>query len=493
MKTERSSGILLHPTSLPGPHGIGSLGQYAFTFIDFLNKSSQKLWQVLPLGHTGYGDSPYQCFSIHAGNPILIDLKKLEQQGLLSDKDLGEKDPFPTDKVDYGRVIDFKQDMLKQAHDNFLNGAFQKVDYNHYVNENNDWLHDYALFIALKEKFDGQPWWDWPEHFRLRKEQAIREFSEESERDIDFYKFCQFQFFSQWTELKKYANKKGISIIGDIPLYVAHDSADVWSQPELFQFDENRQPLKVAGVPPDYFSKTGQLWGNPLYDWDYMQKNGFKWWIGRVKSSLALFDYIRIDHFRGFEAYWAVPFGEETAMNGQWVQAPGHELFKILQKELKDMPIIAEDLGIITPEVEALRDGFQFPGMKILQFAFHSDEGSGYLPHNYEKNFIVYTGTHDNDTMLGWFKELEKNVMQRVLDYADASPKQIVNKMIRLAWSSVANMAVIPLQDLLGLGSEGRMNTPGTPSGNWQWRFHESQLTNDKAKWLTHLTKLYNR
>ncbi len=349
------------------------------------------------------------------------------------------------------------------------------------------------MFIALKEKFGGKPWWEWTDEFRLRHESAIQEFTEHSNKEISFYKFSQFLFFKQWGEVKKYANSKGISIIGDIPLYVAHDSADVWSHHHLFQFDEERKPTKVAGVPPDYFSKTGQLWGNPLYDWNYMQHNGFRWWTGRVKSALELFDFVRIDHFRGFEAYWAVPYGDKTAINGEWVTAPGHDLFRTIQSEMGDLPIIAEDLGIITPEVEALRDGFQFPGMKILQFAFHSDEGSGYLPHNYEKNFIVYTGTHDNDTLLGWFKGLEKDIKEKVLNYADSSRKDVVKKMIRLAWGSVATMAVIPLQDLLELGSEARMNTPGTPSGNWQWRFRSDQLTEEKATWLAHITKLYNR
>ncbi|MFP4470085.1 MAG: 4-alpha-glucanotransferase [Bacteroidales bacterium] len=494
MNIKRSSGILLHPTSLPGRHGIGSLGRHAFSFVDYLNQCRQKLWQVLPLGHTGYGDSPYQSFSIHAGNPILIDLDLLLNEGLLHENEINPEPPFPEDRVDYGRVINYIRDRLKLAHERFRHDAQHlKADYDRFVHDNQHWLHDYAMFIALKERFGGKPWWEWNDEFRLRHESAIQKFTEHSNKEISFYKFSQFLFFRQWGEVKKYANNRGISIIGDIPLYVAHDSSDVWSHHHLFQFDEERKPVKVAGVPPDYFSKTGQLWGNPLYDWNYMQQNGFRWWTGRVKSALELFDIVRIDHFRGFEAYWAVPYGDKTAINGEWVTAPGHDLFRTIQSEMGNLPIIAEDLGIITPEVEALRDGFQFPGMKILQFAFHSDEGSGYLPHNFDKNFVVYTGTHDNDTLLGWFTALEKDIKKKVLNYADASRKDVVKKIIRVAWGSVATMAVIPLQDLLELGSEARMNTPGTPSGNWQWRFRSDQLTEEKAGWLAHITQLYNR
>ncbi len=493
MEQNRSSGILLHPTSLPGKYGIGSLGNEAKLFIDYLALAGQKLWQVLPMGHTGYGDSPYQCFSIFAGNPILIDLDQIKVDGLLKADDLTTKIVFKDDVVDYGVVINFKGEMLKIAYNHFLDQHELPGSYHRFIQENDSWLHGYALFVALKEKFDGKPWWDWPEQFRSRDNEALKTFTAQSEKEIGFNKFCQYYFFKHWYSVKHHANSKGISIIGDIPLYVAHDSADVWGNPHLFQFDENLLPIKVAGVPPDYFSETGQLWGNPLYDWDVMKNNGFKWWIGRVKASLDLYDFVRIDHFRGFEAYWSVTYGEETAINGEWSQAPGMELFQIIRNQMGELPIIAEDLGIITHEVEELRDSFAFPGMKILQFAFDADEGNGYLPHNYKENFVTYTGTHDNDTLNGWYHSLESHIKNRVLDYADANDKNIIKKIIRLAWASVAKMAIIPLQDLLELGGEARMNTPGTAAGNWQWRFTKDQLTTEKAGWLAHISKLYNR
>lgn len=493
MEYKRSSGILLHPTSLPGHYGIGSLGKHARTFINFLEHAGQKLWQVLPMGHTGYGDSPYQCFSIFAGNPILIDLDILIEEGLLEHADLKTEYRFPTERVDYGAVINFKRLALNMAYDRFLEQNESHTEFEYFKANNAHWLNEYSLFISIKESRNGQPWWDWDDEFKMRDQKTLEKFAAAHQKEMGFHQFVQYQFNKQWQAVKKYANDKGISIIGDIPLYVAHDSADVWSHPEVFQFDKKRNPTKVAGVPPDYFSRTGQLWGNPLYNWDYMKKNGFKWWIARIKATTELYDIVRIDHFRGFEAYWAVPFGEKTAMNGEWVKAPGQELFETVKKKLGTLPIIAEDLGIITPEVEELRDNFEFPGMKILQFAFHSDEGSGYLPHNYTRNFIVYTGTHDNDTVRGWFNGLEPHIRQRVMDYADSNHHLVVYKMIRLAWSSTAQMAVIPLQDLLGLGSDARMNTPGTPSGNWQWRYREGALTDEKAQYLKHITKIYNR
>jgi 4-alpha-glucanotransferase len=493
MKTIRSSGILLHPTSLPGNYGIGSLGNEALKFIDYLAKAGQKLWQVLPMGHTGYGDSPYQCFSIYAGNPILIDLDLMKNDGLLKAEDLVTNIIFQDERVDYGAVINFKHNMLKVAYNRFPGKHEAAEDFHRFINKNEYWLNDYAMFVAIKEKFNGQPWWDWPEDFRLRDVDTLSAYASSSEKEIGFYKFCQYYFYKQWQWIKKYANSKGISIIGDIPLYVAHDSADVWSNHQVFQFDENRLPLKVAGVPPDYFSETGQLWGNPLFDWDYMQRNSFKWWIGRVKATLGLYDIVRIDHFRGFEAYWAVPYGDETAMNGKWEKAPGMELFEAIRNELGELPIIAEDLGLITEEVEELRDGFGFPGMKILQFAFHSVDGSSYLPHFYHENFVVYTGTHDNDTLKGWYDHLEGDIKLKVQDYANSSEDKILKNIIRLAWASVAKIAIIPMQDLLELGSEARMNIPGTASGNWQWRLTKDQLSDEKAKWLAHISKLYSR
>lgn len=494
MKLTRSSGILLHPSSLPGNYGIGSLGASALAFVDLLNKAGQKLWQVLPMGHTGYGDSPYQCFSIYAGNPILIDLDFLSDEGLLSKSQLKTGETFDANRVDYGKVIHFKREMLKKAHSTFLeNPENNTPEYNAFLVKNAYWLDDYALFMATKEHFGGRPWWEWPDEFRFRNHETLLQFRKRMWQEIEFYRFCQYIFYKQWLSLKKYANQKGISIIGDIPLYVAHDSADVWSNHTVFQFDENRNPKAVAGVPPDYFSATGQLWGNPLYDWDVMEKEGFGWWINRVKATLELYDIVRIDHFRGFEAYWAVPFGEKTAINGKWIKAPGNKLFETIKNQLGDLPIIAEDLGIITPEVEELRDGFEFPGMKILQFAFHSNEKDQYLPHNYSTGFVVYTGTHDNDTLRGWYYSLDKNIKMKVLEYAGADEHQFVGKMIKMAWSSVARMALIPMQDLLELGGEGRMNTPGTPAGNWQWRYRNDQISDEKINWLNHITNIYNR
>lgn len=494
MNFKRSSGILLHPTSLPGRFGVGSLGKNAFSFIDYLSKAGQTIWQVLPMGHTGYGDSPYQCFSIYAGNPILIDFELLIKEGLLSDTLFLEVETSEKTRVDYGKVINFKKLHLNEAYDNFVKYKISESEiYQQFLYKNKHWLTEYALFIELKEHFNGLPWWDWPEEFKFRDNVAIQTFKDKHSYKIGFHEFCQFVFFTQWSEVKKYANNHGISIVGDIPLYVAHDSADVWSNHQVFQFDKNLKPLKVAGVPPDYFSSTGQLWGNPLYNWDFLQNHHFQWWVDRVKATFEMYDFVRIDHFRGFEAYWSVPFGDKTAENGEWVNAPGAELFRTITEKLGELPIIAEDLGIITPAVEKLRDDFGFPGMKILQFAFHSDDGSGYLPHNYTQNFVVYTGTHDNDTLAGWYQNLEKNIKKRVLEYADANENNVIRKMIRVAWGSVADMAIIPLQDLLNLGSESRMNTPGTPSGNWQWRFLETQLTDENAEWLAGITKIFNR
>lgn len=493
MKPTRSSGILLHPTSLPGKYGIGSLGLQALHFIDFLHLAGQKLWQVLPMGHTGYGDSPYQCFSIFAGNPILIDLESLKDDGLLDDTDLLHKETFDDEKVDYGKVIIFKNEILLQAFAKFGNSYLLHDAYNLFVDENQSWLNDYAIFIAIKEHFGGKPWWEWPDAYRFRQPETVARFAKKHAHAISFQKFVQYVFNGQWHRVKRYANEKEISIVGDLPLYVAHDSADVWSNHEIFQFDEKRKPKFVAGVPPDYFSTTGQLWGNPLYDWKYMQEHDFAWWTKRLQASIAQYDIVRIDHFRGFEAYWAVPHGDKTAQNGKWVKAPGEKLFEAIATRLGELPIIAEDLGVITEEVEALRDDFGFPGMKILQFAFGESAENTYLPHNYSRSFVVYTGTHDNDTLKGWYDNLQPEVSQKIHDYIDSKTGNIIQKLIRLAWSSVADMAIIPLQDLMELGSEARMNIPGTPSGNWQWRFQQQQLTHDKAAWLRHITKIYNR
>ena len=491
MTNNRASGILLHPTSLPGRYGIGTLGEQAKKWIDFLHKSGQKYWQILPLGHTGFGDSPYQCFSTFAGNPYLIDPDILLNKGWISKNDLpvSERDD---NYVDFGDIYLTKFVFLRKVFSNFIKNE-NSNDFDIFCEENRSWLDDYAMFMKLKDCNNGNPWLMWDDKYRLRDKKALLDFAEKEEGGIAFYKFCQWLFFVQWNDIKQYANNLGVEIIGDIPLYVALDSADAWATPEVFQFNESRQPTHVAGVPPDYFSETGQLWGNPLYNWERLKERNYDWWVDRVKASNDIYDIIRIDHFRGFEAYWSVPFEDETAMNGEWVKGPGNELFDVLKRELGDLPIIAEDLGVITEPVEKLRDDFDFPGMKILQFAFHSKDGNAYLPHNYQRNAIVYTGTHDNDTICGWYNTLEDFARENVHTYLASDGEDIHWKMIRLAWASTAKIAIAPLQDFLGLGSEGRVNTPGVADGNWQWRFHEKDLTEDMSRVILFFTKLFDR
>ncbi|MDP4282312.1 MAG: 4-alpha-glucanotransferase, partial [Bacteroidota bacterium] len=390
---ERFSGILLHPTSLPGKYGIGTLGKEAFHFIDFLAKARQKYWQILPLGPTGYADSPYQCFSSHAGNPFLIDLEDLADAGLITREDLQSADVFDDGPVDFGKVIQIKIPLLKKAFRTFRETAHEDVliDFRNFINSISWWLDDYVLFMALKEHFGQKPWTLWDPSFKLKQEEAIRPLLPVLEESMNFHKFIQYIFFRQYFKVRDYAHQNNVSIIGDIPLYVAMDSADTWSHSELFQFDENKNPVSVGGVPPDYFSSTGQLWGNPIFRWDEMEKDGYSWWIERIQSSLQLYDIIRIDHFRGFAGYWSVPFGEKTAVRGEWIKGPGKKLFEKIRSQLGSIPIIAEDLGVITGDVIDLRDSFGLPGMKILQFAFDSSEANDYLPHNYSKNCVVYT------------------------------------------------------------------------------------------------------
>lgn len=495
MNTPRSSGILLHPTSLPGKHGIGSFGKDAFRFIDFLAEAGQKLWQILPLGPTGYGDSPYQCFSSVAGNPLLINLDLLVEQGFLSKKDLKSNPNLLDSEVDYEFVIHYKFDKLKTAYANFQasGNAEAKNDFASFCAANTHWLEDFALFMALKGEHNQVAWQEWDPAYVNRDPKALQEFSENHVDEIDFRRFIQWLFFRQWASVKEYANSKGIKIIGDIPIYISGDSVETWTQPQIFLFDENKNPVKVAGVPPDYFSKTGQLWGNPIYDWEYHKKTNFIWWKERIKANLELFDMVRIDHFRGFSEFWAVPFGEETAMNGEWLPCPGDELFTSLKDEFGELPIIAEDLGVITDDVVALREKFGFPGMKILQFAFDSDEDNDYLPHTYDKNFVVYTGTHDNDTATSWYKLASNENKTSVREYLGHKPEKGAWDFIRLAHSSTANMSVIPLQDLLNLGNEARMNLPGTTQDNWKWRFKKGDLTKALAKRMRKLTKVYGR
>ncbi|MEB3180546.1 MAG: 4-alpha-glucanotransferase [Nostocaceae cyanobacterium] len=497
MPFPRSSGILLHPTSFPSRFGIGDLGTQAYNFIDFLVNSAQQYWQVLPLGPTGYGNSPYASYSAMAGNPLLISPEKLASAGFLEEQDFANLPAFATDKVDFEQVIPIKMALLKKACDNFKTQASseQQQDFAGFCDSKAYWLEDYALFMALKDSFEGRSWYTWDEEYAKRDPDAIEQASRRLVAEIIFYKFVQYEFFRQWTELKEYANERGIQIIGDIPIYVSHDSADVWGHPENFSLDEETgEASMMAGVPPDYFSATGQLWGNPVYQWEKLEQQDFKWWVQRFEAMLDYVDIIRIDHFRGFEAYWAVPQGEETAMNGEWVKAPGEALFAAIKSKLGKLPVLAEDLGVITPEVEELRDKFEFPGMKILQFAFGSDAGNPFLPYNIVRNCVIYTGTHDNDTTVGWFKEASEYEKQRFLQYLGCTSAEGIHwDLIRLALSSVANQAIIPLQDVLGLDTAARMNFPSIAEGNWEWRYQPQMLTEELSDRLKTLTTIYGR
>ncbi|WP_081256277.1 4-alpha-glucanotransferase [Streptobacillus moniliformis] len=487
----RKAGILLHPTSLSGKEGIGTLGFEAYRFIDFLKKSKQKLWQIFPLGPTGYGDSPYQCFSAFAGNPYLIDLETLVHEGYLDSTVLDINFGDSKENIDYGMIYTNKLPILRSAFEKF---NIENEDFIKFNIENDYWLDNYSLFAALKTYFNGESWLNWSSELKNRDNEAIKEYKVKLADEINYQKFLQYIFFKQWSSIKSYANQNGIEIIGDIPIFVSMDSADAWSNPEIFLFDKDRNPVKVAGVPPDYFSATGQLWGNPLFDWNKLKETGYKWWIDRVKANLSLYDIIRIDHFRGFESYWAVNYGETTAINGKWEKGPGIDLFNAIKKSLGEINIIAEDLGILTDEVVELKESAGFPGMKILQFAFDKDPENEYLPHNYEKNTVVYTGTHDNDTTNSWYFKLNDMQKGEVRDYLNVSDDSyIVYSMIRLALRSVAETAIIPMQDYLNLGEFARINTPGLASGNWQWRLNGWELNDDLASTIAHITEIYGR
>jgi 4-alpha-glucanotransferase len=497
MPFPRSSGILLHPTSFPSRFGIGDLGLEAYKFIDFLRESYQQYWQVLPLGPTGYGNSPYAAYSAMAGNPLIISPEKLQEQGLLTEEDFANLPAFDVSKVDYDKVLPIKLELLKTACKNFQVQAtpLQQTEFAGFCDSKAYWLDDYALFMALKDAHEGAAWHTWEPELVKREPETIEQARRQLSAEIFYYKFVQFEFFRQWSQLKTYANMSGIQIIGDIPIYVAQDSSDVWAHSPIFCLDEEtREPKLMAGVPPDYFSVTGQLWGNPVYNWEELQKQNFKWWIGRFEAMLDYVDVIRIDHFRGFEAYWAVPKGEETAINGEWLKAPGEELFDAIKEKLGKLPVLAEDLGVITPEVEALRDKYEFPGMKILQFAFGADAGNPFLPFNYSRNFVVYTGTHDNDTTIGWYDKASDYEKQNLQLYLGCFSSEGVHwDLIRLALSSVANQALIPLQDVLGLPTEARMNFPSVAEGNWEWRYQSEALTKELSDHLKVLTQLYGR
>ncbi len=497
MKFERSAGILLHPTSLPGNYGIGDLGEDAFKFIDFLKEAGQTLWQVFPLGPTGYGDSPYQCFSAFAGNPLLVSPDKLTEDGFLSEKDLSEPQKFNPAEIDFGEIINYKKSLLRKAFNNFKNDSNGLgKDFDEFCDKHKDWLEDFALFMAAKDFHNGDVWSKWEKGLIHRTEKALKEWKEKLSDDIQYHKFVQFNFFRQWKAIRDYANKNGIKIIGDMPIFIAYDSADLWANKEIFSVDEDGKLETVAGVPPDYFSPTGQLWGNPLYRWKVMEKDDFLWMRKRFASLYELIDIVRIDHFRGFDAYWEIPGDAKTAVKGRWVKAPGEKLFKSLIKHLGDVPILAEDLGVITPEVEALRDKFNFPGMKILQFAFGTDMETKFLPHNFISNCVVLTGSHDNDTTRAYFEEAKKeenHIHEHVQIYLNYFGDDIVNELIRAAYASVANIVIIPMQDILNLGGEARMNFPGKLGGNWAWRFTWEQMNENIAPHYKGLAVLYER
>lgn len=495
----RNGGILLHPTSLPGNYGIGELGSHLYRFLDFLHRFKQEIWQILPLGPTGYGNSPYQCFSAFAGNPLLISLENLIEIGLLNSEDCQPLEAFPESYIDYGKVIPYKWALLKLAFKKFKEYKHSKLKkmFLQFIKDQSYWLEDYSIFMSIKLSNNLIAWNEWDDALKFRDKIALEAWEKNNLMEIEFHKFTQFIFFKQWDEIKNYAHQKNIIIIGDIPIFVAYDSVDVWAHPEFYYLDNNRQMKYIAGVPPDYFSSNGQRWGNPLYNWKVMKSQNYIWWIERIKHTLNQVDILRIDHFRGFESYWQIDANEETAIKGKWVSGPGLDLFQKLKDVLGNLPIIAEDLGLITPEVEDLLMQTGFPGMRVLQFAFmdksENPSRNKYFPHNYQPNAIVYTGTHDNQTTKAWFNDSSETIKNLVLDYTNSDGKDIVGDLIRLVWSSVAKIAVIPLQDLLRLGDEARMNFPGTIGNNWIWRFTWDQITDQLGKELMKLSSLYGR
>lgn len=493
---ERASGILLPVSSLPSLYGIGAFSKSAYEFVDQLVKAGQTYWQILPLGPTSYGDSPYQSFSTFAGNPYFIDLDALVEEGVL-EKEECEACDFGDDPtcIDYGKLYESRFDLLYKAYER--SRIYENQDFIRYVKENDYWLEDYALFMAVKKRFEGKAWIEWAEDIRLRWGYALDYYREECYFEIEFYRYLQFKFMEQWKKLKAYANQKGIQIIGDIPIYVAFDSADAWAHPELFQFDENRRPVAVAGCPPDAFSATGQLWGNPLYRWDYHRYTDYDWWASRMAYCYQLYDVVRIDHFRGFDEYFSIPYGDETTMNGHWEKGPGMDLFHALERKLGKKAVIAEDLGLMTPSVQQLVADSGYPNMKVLEFAFEPEEETGYLPHEYDKNCVVYTGTHDNDTIVSWYESLELEqaaFLMEYMNYGEMPQKEITGRihwdMIRLAMMSSADLCIIPLQDWLGLGKEARMNMPSTLGCNWKWRMDGTELTDELLKRIRSLTRI---
>jgi 4-alpha-glucanotransferase len=504
MNFPRSSGILLHPTSLPGKFGIGDLGPEAYDLVERLASARQALWQILPLGPTGYGDSPYQSFSAFAGNPLLISPELLIKDGLISETDLANAPSFSTTRVDFGEARKWKAGILETAFEGFtsMNDEALRGSFESYCRTNKEWLDDYALYRAIKTVQVEKPWYEWPVKFKLRDERTISVARQQLEQKIDAERFVQWIFSKQWTALRRRANDLGISVIGDLPIFVALDSADVWRRRDQFKLNDDGSPKVVAGVPPDYFSKTGQLWGNPIYDWDAMSRDKFAWWVERFRSAFATVDIVRVDHFRGFDAVWEVPGTDDTAEKGSWVSVPGREIFASVVRQLGKLNVIAEDLGVMTPEVEKLRDDLGFPGMRILQYAFGGDAGNRDLPHNYIKNCAAYTGTHDNETTRGWWTRIlsesetdtaAKKTRDHCLEYLKSDGADIVWDMIRAVWSSVADVAIAPMQDILRKGNDARMNTPATDSGNWTWRVQKDEFSDEMIGRLRKMTELYGR
>lgn len=489
---KRSNGVLMHISSLPGNTGIGTLGKPAYDFVDFLKKSSQTYWQILPICPTSYGDSPYQSFSTFAGNPYFIDFELLVGQGFLQKKDY-ENISWGSDEtqVDYGLLYEQRHKLFSIIQKNFEKNT--PADFESFCKENAFWLDNYSLFMAIKDAHNGVSFLEWEKEIINREEQSLKKWTEKCSDRINYYKILQYLFFAQWNNLKKYANDNGIKIIGDIPIYVAADSADVWSNPEQFMLDENHVPIEVAGCPPDGFSADGQLWGNPVYNWDYMKKDNYSWWKKRLEMSLKNFDVLRIDHFRGFDSYYCIPFGDTTAKNGVWKKGPGTALFEEIKKCYGELPIIAEDLGFLTDSVRQMLKDVGYPGMKVLQFAFDSRENSDYLPHSYSKNSVVYTGTHDNDTVIGWTSSAPAEDYSNAKKYLRTNDKNFPTEMMLAAIESVSNTCILCMQDLIGLDGSARMNTPSTVGNNWKWRATQNQITENISEFLSYYTKLYNR
>lgn len=496
---KRGSGILLHMTSLPSPYGIGDLGTDAYNFVDFLAETGQSFWQILPLNQTNaaYGNSPYSSFSAFAGNHLLISPERLVRNGFLSESDIQNVPEFSDSRVNYDEVAKFKEMLLHTVYDRHRDRLSDYNEFQHFCNDNSYWLDDYGLFVSVKSLLHGIQWGEWPEELRNRKKETLRTWKDKLHDSILKEKFLQYLFFNQWYSLKNYCDSRNVKIIGDIPIYVSYDSADVWANPEIFNLDEAKQPLFRAGVPPDYFSSTGQLWGHPVYRWDILKKNNYAWWIQRIRHNLKIFHKFRLDHFRGFVGYWQVNSNETTAINGQWMEAPAEDFFNVLLKHVPREAIIAEDLGVITDDVKEIIEKFSFPGMKVLLFAFGEDLPTNpYAPHNHIKNCVIYTGTHDNNTIKGWFKrEIDSEVKKRIAEYIgrEVTEKSIHWELIRLAMMSVADMAIIPMQDILGLEEKDRMNLPATSEGNWEWRLVREQLTPSLKKKLTKMTHIYGR